>query len=321
MMSEAASQQLRVQRIEWEAEGIFSLALAWPDGADLPAYAPGAHIDLALPNGITRSYSLCGDPADRKCYVVAVGLDAASRGGSAYIHAQLRVGQMLTVSGPRNHFPLVQDAPMVVLIAGGIGITPLFCMARQLSQQGRPYAMHYAARNPQRMAFLPGLKALQGAVHAHFDDTAGGPLDVAAIFARYAKGTHFYCCGPLPMLAAFETAASAAGVAEDCVHVEYFTAKPQDKAGAESSFTVVLGRSGGEFTIPADKSILDVLTAGGIKIESSCQDGICGTCEVKVLEGMPDHRDSVLTKAEQAAGKSMMVCVSRCQGARLVLDL
>lgn len=313
---------LRVIRMEWEAEGVISVALARPDGGELPAFAPGAHIDLILPNGVTRSYSLSGDPADRLRYVVGVGLDAKSRGGSSYIHNQLRVGQILQVSEPRNHFPLVEDAPMVVLIAGGIGITPLYCMARRLAALGRPYEMHYATRNAARMAFLPQMRALGGPVHVHYDEEQGGsPLDVAAIFSRYPAGTHYYCCGPVPMLAAFEAAGAAAGIPDANIHVEYFTAKPQNAVAPSAGFTVVLARSGKEIMVPSDKSILEMLSINGVKVESSCQDGICGTCEVKVLEGIPDHRDSVLTKAEQAANKSMMVCVSRCKGERLVLDI
>lgn len=313
---------LRVKRIEWEAEGVVSVALVRPEGGDLPLFTPGAHIDLHLPNGITRSYSLCGDAADRSAYVVGIGLDAASRGGSSYIHGQLRVGQMISVSPPRNHFPLVEDVAKVVLIAGGIGITPIYCMARRLAGLGRAFEIHYATRNAARMAFLPALKAMGAEVQVHYDEEQGGrPLDVAAIFARHPAGTHFYCCGPTPMLAAFEKAGLAAGVKDDCIHVEYFSAKPQDQATPSNGFTIVLGRSGRELAVPADKSILQVLQLNGVNIDSSCEDGICGTCEVKVLEGMPDHRDSVLTKAEQAANKSMMVCVSRCKGERLVLDI
>ncbi|WP_300303309.1 PDR/VanB family oxidoreductase [Ferrovibrio sp.] len=311
---------MRVHRIAWEADGVISIELRRPDGNDLPAFAPGAHIDLHLPNGITRSYSLCGDPEDRRCYVVGVGLDPASRGGSLYIHNQLRVGQVIKISSLRNHFPLVEDAVRVVFIAGGIGITPLYCMMRRLSRLGHGFELHYAMRNRQRAAFLAELQALGQPVHVHCDEEHGGkPIDVAAIIAAQPAGTHFYCCGPSGMLAAYEKA--TASLPEQFVHVEYFSPKQIETAGADAHFTVVLGRSGRELNVPADRSLLDVLTSNGVKIDSSCQDGICGTCEVRVLEGVPDHRDSVLTKAEQAANKSMMVCVSRCKGERLVLDL
>lgn len=310
---------MRVQRIEWEAEGVISVELRRPDGAPLPEFTAGAHIDIHLPNGLVRSYSLSGDQSDRQRYIVGVGLDAASRGGSLYIHNQLRVGQILQIAGPRNHFPLVEDAERVVFIAGGIGITPMFCMMRRLNVLGRKFELHYATRNRQRMAFLASLQAL-GPVHIHCDDEQGGrPLDLVAIIQKHPVGTHFYCCGPTPMLTAFEQA--TAHLPADLVHVEYFSPKPQDPAAESSTFTVVLARTGREYVIPADKSILDVLAHQGVKVDSSCQDGICGTCETRVLEGVPDHRDSVLTKAEREANKSMMICVSRCKGERLVLDL
>lgn len=310
---------VRVQRIEWEADGVISVELRRQDDAALPEFTAGAHIDLHLPSGLVRSYSLSGDQSDRQRYVIGVGLDAASRGGSSYIHNQLRVGQILQIAGPRNHFPLVEDAERVVLIAGGIGITPMFCMMRRLNALGRKFDLYYATRNRQRMAFLAPLQAL-GPVNIHCDDEQGGhPLDLAAIVQKYPSGTHFYCCGPTPMLMAFEQA--TAHLPAESVHVEYFSPKPQDPNAASSSFTVVLARTGREYVVPADKSILDVLSHQGVKIDSSCQDGICGTCETRVLEGQPDHRDSVLTKAEREANKSMMICVSRCKGERLVLDL
>ncbi|WP_298727640.1 PDR/VanB family oxidoreductase [uncultured Ferrovibrio sp.] len=310
---------VRVQRIEWEAEGVISVELRRPDNEPLPEFTAGAHIDIHLPNGLVRSYSLSSDSSDRQRYVVGVGLDAASRGGSSYIHNQLRVGQMLTIDGPRNHFPLVEDAEQVVFIAGGIGITPLFCMMRRLNALGRKFELHYATRNRRRMAFLTAVQAL-GPVHVHCDEEQGGrPLDLAAIIRKYPAGTHFYCCGPTPMLTAFEQATEH--LPADLVHVEYFSPKPQDPAAESNTFTVVLARTGREYVVPADKSILDVLVQQGVSVESSCLDGICGTCEIRVLEGVPDHRDSVLTKAEQEANKSMMICVSRCKGDRLVLDL
>lgn len=310
---------VRVRRIEWEAEGVISVELQRPDGAPLPAFSAGAHIDLTLPNGLTRSYSLLSDQSDNQRYVIGVGLDAASRGGSAYMHSQLRVGQIIPITGPRNHFPLVEDAEKVVLIAGGIGITPLFAMMRRLKALNRNFELHYATRSRQRMAFLLQLQQL-GAVHPHCDDEQGGrPLDLATIIQKQPPGTHFYCCGPTPMLTAFEQA--TAQLPGETVHVEYFSPKPQDPNAESNTFTVVLARSGKEYVVPADKSILEVLTHQGMKLDSSCQDGICGTCETRVIEGLPDHRDSVLTKAEREANKSMMICVSRCKGERLVLDL
>lgn len=319
MSGKAVTTTMRVYRMEWAAAGVLSLELRRPDGADLPAYEPGAHIDLILPNGLVRSYSLAGDPESRDRYVVGVGLDAASRGGSDYIHKKMRVGDLIEVDGPRNHFPLVEDAEKVVFIAGGIGITPMFCMAKRLHKLGRPFEFRYAVRSPDRAAFLSDMQAMGIVVDLHVDDVVGAPMDMAAAVAGHPAGTHFYCCGPSGMMAAFE--AATASVPDGQVHVEYFTPKVVETEGEDTSFTVVLAQSGQSFEIPKDKSILDVLAAAGIDIASSCQDGICGTCEVDVLEGTPDHRDSVLTKSEQDSNKTMMVCVSRCKGGKLVLDL
>ncbi len=311
----------RVQRMEWAAEGILEVEFRRPDGGDLPAFTPGAHIDLHLPNGLLRNYSLLNDSRDRHRYVVAVGLDAASRGGSRFIHGDLRVGQIMPISAPRNHFPLVEDAPHVVLIAGGIGITPLACMARRLAALGRPYEIHVAARNPERAAFVSDLRALSGKVLPHFDsEHNGAPLDIAAIVAKAPAGAHFYCCGPGPMLAAFE--AATAGLPDGLAHVEYFKAKEQPASTvAPGSFKLTLAKRGETIEVPADKTILEALLDHGIEADYSCQDGVCGTCEVKVVSGVPDHRDSLLSKSERESNKTMMICVSRCLGDHLTLDL
>lgn len=311
--------RVRVHAMTFEAEGVLSVELRRPDGADLPAYAPGAHIDLHLPNGITRSYSLAGDPDLNDRYVVGVGLDAKSRGGSSYVHGKLRVGDLIDIEAPRNHFPLVEDAEKVVFIAGGIGVTPMLCMARRLARLGRPCEFHYAVRSRDRAAFLTELTDLGIEVALHVDAEAGRPAHVAGILAGHPAGTHFYCCGPAGMLTAFEDA--AAGFDDALVHVEYFTPKVIETEGADTAFTVELAKSGRSLEIPADRSILDVLADAGVAVQSSCEDGICGTCETAVLDGTPDHRDSVLTKAEQDSNRTMMICVSRCKGAKLVLDL
>jgi len=312
---------LRVTRMEWAATDILEVELRAPDGADLPAYAPGAHLDLKLPNGLVRSYSIKGDPDKRDRFVVGVGLDAASRGGSSYVHRTLRVGDVLPVEGPRNHFPLVEDAPRTVLVAGGIGVTPMVCMARRLAQIGRDCVFHYAVRSRDRAAFLDELHRLGIDLRLHVDAEAGGPLDIAAALEGHPEGTHVYCCGPAGMMQAFEAATQ--GWPEDNIHVEYFTPKmiaPSDE-GAEIPFTVECRRSGTSVEVMPGTSITEALRGAGILVNTSCEDGICGTCETRVIEGVPDHRDSVLTKKEQEAGKTMMICVSRCKGTRLVLDL
>lgn len=312
---------LRVHRMEWAATDILEVELRAEDGAALPTYTPGAHLDLKLPNGFTRSYSLKGDPARTDRYVVGVGRDAASRGGSAFVHGSLRVGDRLPVLGPRNHFPLVEDAARVVLIAGGIGVTPLVCMARRLSELGRDCVFHYAVRSRDRAAFLDELQTLALDLRLHVDAEAGGPLAIAAALQGHPAGTHLYCCGPSPMMQAFE--AATADWPDERVHVEYFAPKPQEAAGAaaEGPFTVELRKSGKSIEVAPGTSVAEAIRAAGILVETSCEDGICGTCETRVLDGLPDHRDSVLTKKEREANRTMMVCVSRCQGDRLVLDL
>ncbi len=311
----------RVQRIEWAAEDILAVEFRRPDGAALPAFTPGAHIDLHLPGAMLRNYSLMSDSRDTHRYVVAVGLDANTRGGSKYIHHDLRVGQVIPISAPRNHFPLVEDAPHVVLIAGGIGITPMVCMARRLAAIGRPYEIYVAARNHQRAAFLEDLRALGGPVHTHFDsDHGGAPLAMAPIIASAPAGTHFYCCGPGPMLAAFETA--TAGLPDGFAHVEYFKAREQPaSAAAPGAFTLTLAKSGKTIEVAANQTILEALLANGIEADYSCQDGVCGTCETKIVAGVADHRDSLLSKSERESNKTLMICVSRCAGDHLTIDL
>ena len=313
-----ARQTLRVHRIEWAGEGVLAVELRDPEGGDLPAFAAGAHVDLHLPNGMTRSYSLANDPSDRTRFVLGVGLDPSSRGGSRFVHRDLRVGQMLDVEGPRNHFPLDESAPHSVLIAGGIGITPMVCMAQRLAAIGRSFEFHYAVREASRAAFLGVVDSLTPKLHLHVDASAGRPLDLAAIVASAPAGAHFYCCGPMPMLAAYE--AATAGIPAERVHLEYFQAKPVSAAAA-TAFEVEIAGTGRVFTIPPDRSIADVLEAAGLRIATSCCEGICGTCETRVVAGEPEHRDSVLTAAERAANKTIMICVSRALTPRLVLDL
>ena len=311
----------RVQRIEWAAEDILAVEFRRPDGGPLPAFTPGAHIDLHLPNNMLRNYSLLNDSRDTHRYVVAVGLDANTRGGSKYIHHELRVGQVIPISAPRNHFPLVEDAPRVVLIAGGIGITPMVCMARRLAALGRSYEIYVAARNPARAAFVEELRALGGPVHPHFDsDHGGAPLAMAPIIAAAPAGTHFYCCGPGPMLAAFE--AATASLPDGFAHVEYFKAREQQaSATAPGAFTLTLAKSGRTIEVAANQTILEALLANDVEADYSCQDGVCGTCETKIITGVADHRDSLLSKSERESNKTMMICVSRCLGDHLTLDL
>jgi tetrachlorobenzoquinone reductase len=287
------------------------------DGKPLPGYEPGAHIDVHLPNGIVRQYSLLEAEPDPTRYVIGVKRDPASRGGSRYVHDELRVGKSLRISAPRNNFSLVEDASHVVLFAGGIGITPIWCMVQRLEKLGRSWKLYYACRSRADMAFLHTLEAMTSS-QFHFDDESAGKfLDVASIVAATPKDAHLYCCGPTPMLKAFE--AATAEWPADHIHVEYFT--PKQEAAKTGGFVVELARSGQEFVIPEGKSILQVLLDAGVDVDYSCELGICGACEQRVISGTPEHRDAILTEEEQASNTKVMICCAGCKSERLVLDL
>lgn len=288
-----------------------------PDGGVLPPVTPGAHISLTLTSGVERQYSLTNYGSGLTEYVVGVKLDPNSRGGSLFMHNQLRVGTQIEVEGPTNNFPLVEDAEHVVLIAGGIGVTPVYCMAKRLIELGRSWEMHYSTRSRADAAFLKELGQHEQ-VHFHFDDEADGRfLDVPGIVGKAPANAHLYCCGPKPMLEAFEKA--CAGRPPAHIHVEYFT--PKYQAAAEGGFTVVLQRSGKEVTVPEGKTILQVVRDAGVDVPFSCEEGICGACETHVIEGIPDHRDSILTESERAQNATMMICCSGSKSPRLVLDI
>jgi ferredoxin-NADP reductase len=309
--------EVRLTAIRYAARDTNLYEFTRLDGKPLPAYEPGAHIDVHLPNGIVRQYSLTEAKPQPESYTVGVKRDPASRGGSRYVHDELRVGKSLKISAPRNNFPLVENAPHVVLFAGGIGITPIWCMVQRLEQLGRPWTLHYACRARADMAFLRSLEAMTGAKF-HFDDESGGKfLDVGALVAAAPKDAHLYCCGPTPMLKAFETA--TANWPREQVHIEYFT--PKQEAAKTGGFVVELARSGKEFAIPEGKSILQVLLDAGVDVDYSCELGICGACEQRVISGEPEHRDAILTEEEQASNTKVMICCAGCKSERLVLDL
>jgi len=313
---------VRVRSVSWEAQGILSYDLRPFAGRELPPFTAGAHIDLLLPGGMVRSYSLVNPQEERHRYVIAVNRDAASRGGSRFVHESVRPGDTLTVSSPRNNFPLAEDAGHSVLIAGGIGITPLWCMIQRLQALGRSWELYYCTRTRQSAAFLEPLQGLGRRVntdlHFNFDQEPGGRmLDIAAVVASAPANAHLYCCGPLPMLEAFERAAASRPPAQ--VHTEYFSAR--EAPSVDGGFTVVLARSKVELEVPKGKTILDALLDNGFDSPYSCLEGVCGTCEARVLEGIPDHRDLVLSKEEKESNRSMMICCSGSKSARLVLDL
>jgi tetrachlorobenzoquinone reductase len=291
------------------------------DGAPLPAYKPGAHIDLHLPNGLTRQFSLVVPGPNPDSYTVGVKRDENSRGGSRYIIDEMRAGNELKISAPRNNFPLVEDAEHVALFAGGIGITPIWCMAQQLAALGRSWKLHYACRSRADMAFVDSLEKFDEKFrHLHFDDAAGGKvLDIAAAIADTPGHAHLYCCGPNPMLKAFE--AAAANRPRNLVHVEYFTPKDDAAGAATGGFWVELAKSGEEYFIPEGKKILEVLYEAGVDVDYSCELGICGACETRVISGIPVHHDSVLSEEEQATNEKVMICCCGCKTERLVLDM
>ncbi|GAB4193569.1 MAG: PDR/VanB family oxidoreductase [Thalassobaculales bacterium] len=308
---------LRIRSITYEAAGIISLDLRPVDGGSLPGFTAGAHIDLSLPGGLSRSYSLVNPEGERHRYVVAVNRDRASRGGSRAVHEVLKAGDLIRVTAPRNNFALAASAAHSVLIAGGIGITPLWCMVQTLVAQGRSWELHYAVRDRASAAFLEALQQWPERLHLHVDAEAGRVLDVGAIVARAPAGAHLYACGPGPLLDAFT--AATAGLPAEQVHLERFSSDAAPATGG--GFTVVLARSGREIAVPPGKTILEAVREAGINAPSSCEEGICGTCEVRVIAGIPDHRDMVLSKAEQAANTVMMICCSGAKSPTLTIDL
>jgi ferredoxin-NADP reductase len=287
------------------------------EGKPLPGYQPGAHVDLHLPNGLIRQYSLVElQPAT---YSFGIKRDPASRGGSRYIHDELKVGRTLKISAPRNNFPLKEDAAHTLLFAGGIGITPVWCMVQRLLELGCSWQLYYTCRSRADAAFLEPLQALAG-VQLHFDDEHQNRfLDFAGIIGAARKDTQFYCCGPTPMLKAFE--AATVSWPRQQVHVEYFSPKQDATRDTKGGFVVELARSGREFFIPQGLSILDVLLDEGVNVDYSCQLGICGSCEQHVISGIPDHRNSILSEEEQAENTRVMICCAGCKSERLVLDL
>ncbi|WP_338890460.1 PDR/VanB family oxidoreductase [Rhodococcus sovatensis] len=308
---------LRVQQKNYEADGVTSITLVDPTGAPLPTWEPGAHVALHLPGGLVREYSLCSDPSDRTKWTVAVLRAEKSRGGSILVHDALSVGAEIEVAGPRNAFALDEDAIEHVLVAGGVGITPIVAMMRRLDHTGRNWKMLYAGRSRASMAFVDEISRAANAV-VHADDEQGGLPDLAALLGDLTAGSVVYCCGPAPLL----DAVAAAMPPEVVLRTERFSA-PEVIApeGGDTAFDLVLERSGRRVPVAPDQSVLDALLDAGLDVPSSCTEGICGTCEIGVVKGDVDHRDFLLGESEHAANKTMFPCVSRCRSAELVLDL
>jgi vanillate O-demethylase ferredoxin subunit len=311
----------RLHSIQWAANGILLFELR-PLEESFPDHEAGAHIDVHLPNGLVRRYSLVNPEGDTKRYVIAVHRDPASRGGSRYMHEMLRVGDTLRIGAPRNDFRLVEDAKHSVFIAGGIGVTPLWSMMQRMSTLKASWEFYYAARTRHDAAFVEEIEELGRRsgrrVVFHFDNAEGNRLlDLRPIVRAAKPDTHLYCCGPKPMLAAFLDACEKRP--RDTVHVEYFSALTPPAIGG--GFSVTLAKSGMKVYVPEGKTILDALLAAGIDIPFSCNEGVCGSCATRVISGIPDHRDVVLTEAERESGETMMICCSGSRSEALVLDL
>lgn len=305
-----------------EALDICSYALSRVDGQPLPAFSAGAHIDVHLPDGQVRQYSLCNHPEERHRYLIGVLNDPASRGGSRCMHAQVQPGMHLTISEPRNLFPLAHQARRSLLFAGGIGITPILCMAERLAHTGADFALHYCARARDRAAFLQRLETSPFAdrVFLHFDDQPDSALKASEVLANPADDVHLYVCGPGGFIQHVLDSAQAQGWQAPCLHREYFTAAPMDSS-QDGSFSVKIASSGEVFEVPAEQTVVQVLERHGIEIAVSCEQGICGTCLTRVLEGVPEHRDLFLTEQEQALNDQFTPCCSRAKTPLLVLDI
>jgi ferredoxin-NADP reductase len=305
---------VQVAAMRLESRDVLSIELRHIEGLRLPPASPGSHVDVRLADGVTRPYSVVS--GDEGIYVLAVKRETGSRGGSAYVHGRLRVGDVIQISTPRNQFPLADHDGPSLLVAGGIGITPLLPMARTLEREGRPWRLHYTASNAAVAPFARELQQLGEKVHLHSSASAGR-IDLRALVADAPPGTHFYCCGPEGMLDAFAEATRDIDPAR--VHVERFgVATPPPDAG---SFEVRLAKSGRSVMVGPEVSTLDALLQAGVNVDYSCRQGICGSCEVRVLEGIPEHHDEILTAAERASNKTMMVCCSRACSPTVVLDL
>ena len=308
----------RLTAIHYGAAGTNLFEFRKPDGAELPPFTAGAHVDVNLPNGVIRQYSIASSQSDRTRYLLGVKLEANGRGGSRFLHEQVRVGEVLKLSAPRNHFPLNESARSSILIAGGIGITPMLCMVERLRTLGHDFRLHYAVRVREE-ALLAHVDAMDARVALHVDSEHNGQvLDVAAIVAAAPADAELYCCGPAPMLDAFE--AACANRPPERVHLERFSA-PDVVAATGGAYTVELARSKRSITVLQGQTLIEALNGAGIKVKVSCEQGICGTCETRVLAGTPDHRDSILSDSEKAANDTMMVCCGGSLTPTLVLDL
>jgi vanillate O-demethylase ferredoxin subunit len=316
---------MRVERVWDEAEEIRAFELRLADGGALPPVEAGSHIDLHLAPGLIRQYSLCNEPGETEHYIIAVKREGEGRGGSRHLHERVRAGDLIKVVGPRNNFPLNPVAVRSVLLAGGIGVTPLLSMARQLAAAGASFQLEYFTRSLPHTAFREALTTPPLARHAALHPGLELPqldLRLRELLGRRMEGAHLYICGPLPFMDLARGIAARFNWPPEAVHFEYFKAEPSVGTGdVAERFTVELSKTGGSYDVPSDRTIVQVLLDHGIEVPVSCEQGVCGTCVTRVLEGEPDHRDMYLTDSERAAGDQITPCVSRSRSKRLVLDL
>ncbi|MFD4255399.1 PDR/VanB family oxidoreductase [Amycolatopsis thermoflava] len=312
-----AEQEVIVRQLRWEADGVVSLELRSRAGDPLPPWEPGAHVDLVLPTGIERQYSLCGPLADRSCYRIGIRRERRSRGGSEYVHAFLRPGQRLRIKGPRNNFGF-RRAGSYLFVAGGIGITPILPMVRQADAWGADWTLLYGGHTEASMPFRDELRDHGGRVHCYPADKVGR-MPLAEALAEVRPGLEAYACGPEPLIAGVREA--AAHWPDGTVHIERFKPRARASIAADAPVDVVCAASGKTVTVPAGRSILTALEEAGVATASSCRSGVCGSCETRVLDGVPDHRDEILGEAGRAAGDRMFICVSRAHTPKLTLDL
>ncbi|MFA5976554.1 MAG: PDR/VanB family oxidoreductase [Elusimicrobiota bacterium] len=315
---------IRVVALDTIADGVRLLTLEARGDERLPSWEPGSHVDLHLAPDVIRQYSLCGPCADTKTYQVAVKLEPQSRGGSRHVHEVLHVGSELEISRPRNLFPMQQSSPHSVLLAGGIGITPIISMARALKAQNQTFELLYFTRSEAHAAFRDELVDgdLQQCCRLVCGSDGKAVREMLEkVLSKRPAGAHMYLCGPQPFMEAVQEVASRCGWPDKSVHLEYFSAAEKEMADPAKAFELKLERSGITLTVPAGKTIIDALREQGIEVETSCEQGICGTCIASVLDGTPEHHDHFLTEQEKARGDCIALCVSRSRSNVLVLDV
>jgi vanillate O-demethylase ferredoxin subunit len=315
---------VHVARKRVEADNIVSFELVLAGGGELPAFSAGSHIDVEVRPGMVRQYSLCNPPGERDRYLIAVLREPRSRGGSVAMLDHLDEGQRIHISAPRNLFPLVGEARRIKLFAGGIGVTPILCMAERLANSGIPFSFHYANRSRSRAAFLERIRssAFAGSVQFHFDDEVGGPmLDLQNAIGAATEDTHLYVCGPAAFIKSVLETAERAGWPSSQLHREYFVSSALEAAAPSGMFSVRIASTGKILTVPSGRTVVDVLAENGIEVPMSCQQGVCGTCVTRVLEGIPEHHDVFMTDEEHARNDQFTPCCSRSKTPLLVIDI